>query len=192
MPAIMERGKSTTLNLFLNIISLEGCVFSPICLFFPPGYAFTKICDTKTWARKPRHIPDFSTTWESRIKCPHVFSSKWWLLEDSEWGCRGSRRRVGRGIVETALGSFPPEPGLPGLQLGDKGTWLRLAARASFQQTIKACAEQEKVHLYRRGNWGPGRLNELPGFLCRADPGFLTFERAELFLWKVENTSPLY
>lgn len=73
----------------------------------------------------------------------------------------------------------PPGRSLPsgghresGLQLGEKGTWPRLEIRISYRQTPKVCVNRiiSQLRPLQTRMLRPGRLNELPGFLCRTGP----------------------
>ena len=116
-------------------------------------------------------------------------STHTFLQNDDCWGahCWGrlgpqdSGVRAGRGVLAAAFQAGSPHPAghcpleatESGLQLREKGTWPRLEIRISYRQTPKVCVNRiiSQLRPLQMRKLRPGRLNELPGFLCRTGPG---------------------
>lgn len=89
-------------------------------------------------------------------------------------------RGAGEGVLAAAFqsgsphlaGHCPLEATESRLQLGEKGTWPRLEIRISYRQTPKVCVNRiiSRLRPLQMRMLRPGRLNELPGFLCSTGP----------------------
>ena len=135
LPAIKEREKSTTLNLFLNLISTERRALSLTCLFSPPGNAFLKRAadSPESVRRKPSQAPTSAFSILARFwgGAPNV--STHFSQSGDRWSTRVGGARLWRSKERWAVASWTEpwaaalwEPPLPGLQLGERGTGLRL------------------------------------------------------------------
>lgn len=140
---------------------------------------FTRIGDMKNEAEHP-----VSTFLERRIKPqPTLLSRRMTagaLAAGGAWDPQVSGVRVGGGVLAAAFqsgsphlaGHCPLEATESRLQLGEQGTWPRLEVRISYRQTPKVCVNRiiSRLRPLQVRMLRPGRLNELPGFLCRTGP----------------------
>lgn len=153
------------------------------------------------WKTEPRTqvgVLGFSIFLERRIKCQHTPFSKMMTARALKNGDTGG------GVLNSEEGqmnvAFPTWQVTSGSHccLGEKGIWLRLEIRVSYWQTIKKArvnSRISKLTSLQKRKLRPREIKRVAQFLCRSGSGAQAswpLRGLELFLWKIENTSPLY